>query len=104
MSQDQTAQPPHGSAVATPATAPPKVDRLPPFRVLLHNDDVHTVPHVIESIVRTTPLDAVRAARVTLEAHVRGVSLVLVTHRELAELYQERLASRGLTVTLEAAS
>lgn len=46
-----------GTVVAEvkPATKPAPtrgpVDQLPPFRVLLHNDDVNTIDHVVDSIV-----------------------------------------------------
>ena len=43
----------------------------------------------------------VEAAQRALEAHETGVSLLLVTHQERAELYQEQFASCGLTVTIE---
>lgn len=75
--------------------------QLPPYRVLLHNDDVNSFDHVIRSIQRLTPLKLEEAVERTLEAHERGVSLLLVTHRERAELYVEQFASVGLTVTCE---
>ncbi|MGD9689444.1 MAG: ATP-dependent Clp protease adaptor ClpS [Phycisphaerales bacterium] len=84
-----------------PSPQPPATDRLPPFRVLLHNDDVHDTVYVVETLVRVTPLEARSAYKVMMEAHIRGVSLVMTTHRERAELYAERLVSRGLTATVE---
>ena len=81
--------------------APPAVDRLPPFRVLLHNDDVNDRLHVGDSLVELTPLNRPRATQVMLEAHTRGLALVLTTHKERAELYREQLASKSLTVTIE---
>ncbi|MCP4592667.1 MAG: ATP-dependent Clp protease adaptor ClpS [bacterium] len=94
-----------GTAVATPKrkAAPdrPKPRQLPPFKVLLHNDDVSTVDHVVRSIVKLTPLQIQQAVEKTLEAHKTGVSLLLVTHQERAELYQEQFTSLSLTVTIE---
>lgn len=90
------------SATATKTrVAPPKVDRLPPFRVLLHNDDVNDVVHVVRSITELTPLSREEAVSRTREANDRGVSLLLVTHRERAELYREQFQTKGLTVTFE---
>lgn len=74
---------------------------LPPYRVLLHNDDVNTFEHVILCILKLTPLKEVEAIERALEAHNRGVSLLLVTHRERAELYVEQFASFKITVTSE---
>lgn len=89
----------------TPKTtaAPPRVDRLPPYRVLLHNDDVNSFEHVISSITEITHHGRATAFRLTLEAHLRGVSLIAVTHRERAELYQDQFRSKSLTVTIEPA-
>lgn len=71
------------------------------YRVLLHNDDINTFDHVIESILLLTPLTPEEAVERTLEAHESGVSLLLVTHQERAELYVEQFASRRITATCE---
>ena len=78
-----------------------KPKQLPPYRVLLHNDDVNDFGHVIKSIVRLTTLNQEDAITRTLEAHERGLALLLVTHRERAELYVDQFASLSLTVTIE---
>jgi ATP-dependent Clp protease adaptor protein ClpS len=74
---------------------------LPPYRVILHNDDVNTFEHVIRTILKLTPLKEPEAVARTVEAHEAGSSVLLVTHKERAELYVEQFASRGLTVTCE---
>lgn len=79
-----------------------RAEQLPPYRVILHNDDVNTFEHVIISIVKLTPLELEEAVERTLEAHETGCSLLLVTHRERAELYVEQFKSVSLTVTCEA--
>jgi len=83
--------------------APPKLDRLPPFRVLLHNDDVNDMLYVVEALCDITPLMPQRAAAVMMEAHRTGLALVLTTHRERAELYVEQFKSKRLRVTIEPA-
>ncbi|MFA6044152.1 MAG: ATP-dependent Clp protease adaptor ClpS [Phycisphaerales bacterium] len=95
-----TATPPK----AHPAPAPPKADQLPPYRVLLHNDDVNDEQYVIETILELTPLKKERAIHATLEADSEGVALLLITHKEKAELYQEQFQSKKLTVTIEPAA
>ena len=80
-----------------------KVNELPPYSVLLHNDDAVDFVHVIETLVDLTPLSVERATNVTMEAHKSGVSLVLVTHKERAELYADQFASKSLKVTIEPA-
>jgi ATP-dependent Clp protease adaptor protein ClpS len=85
--------------------APPKrlPRKLPPFKVLLHNDDVNTFEHVIRSIVQLTTLTTKEALLRALEAHEAGVTLLLVTHQERAELYVEQFMSLSLSVTIEPA-
>lgn len=94
-----------GSAQTATATreAPvrPRLDKLPPWRVLLHNDDVNDMVHVVASIMEITHLEKQRAMLVMLEAHTEGVALLTVAHQELAELYKDQLTSKGLSVTIE---
>jgi ATP-dependent Clp protease adaptor protein ClpS len=82
-------------------TKPPQM--LPPWKVLLHNDDKNAVDFVILSIVELTPLNEQDAKLRTLEAHNTGVALLLTTHKERAELYKDQFQSKGLTVTIEPA-
>lgn len=86
-----------------PTPARPPIEHLPPFRVLLHNDDVNEIGYVVDSVLELTPLNKQQAVVATLEAHQSGVALLLVTHQERAELYREQLLSRSLTVTIEPA-
>ncbi len=73
----------------------------PPYRVILHNDDVNDMDHVITTIIKLTPLSTEEALRKTLEAHTSGCAVLLVCHKERAELYQEQFHSCSLTVTIE---
>jgi ATP-dependent Clp protease adaptor protein ClpS len=78
---------------------------LPPWRVLLHNDDVNDMAHVVRALRRSvTSLTLGRATEIMLEAHLHGVAQVIVCPREHAELYRERLEQHGLTSTIEPAS
>ena len=89
------------SETATLPVTKEKTRRLPPFKVILHNDDVNSMDHVVVSIVRLTPLKLEQAVRKTLEAHETGHAVLLVTTKERAELYVEQFASLSLTVTCE---
>ena len=76
---------------------------LPPYRLVLHNDDVNTMDHVAESLVLCVPEVSAEAAwSIMLEAHDRGRAVVLVCPLERAELYAVRLGGRGLVATVEA--
>ncbi len=78
-----------------------KPKQLPPYKVLLHNDPVNTFDHVIKSIVQLTPLNVEDAIERTVEAHESGLSLLLVTHKERAELYAEQFTSLKLSISIE---
>lgn len=81
--------------------SPPVVRRLPPWRVLLHNDDVNDMLYVADTIVELTPLKRDDAIQRMLEAHKTGIALLLTTHREHAELLGEQFMSKKLKVTVE---
>jgi ATP-dependent Clp protease adaptor protein ClpS len=102
----QTANSPPKPPTATQPPAPtrrttrPKPGKLPPWKVVLHNDQIKGMQDVVITIKRLTPLSDQAAVRRMLEAHARGRALLLTTHRERAELYKYQFASRGLTVTI----
>lgn len=91
--------------MSTSTFATPQVEQrtrtLPPYRVILHNDDVNTIEHVILRIIELTILNEQDAVEVALEAHKSGSATILVTHRERAELYCEQFATYNITVTSE---
>jgi ATP-dependent Clp protease adaptor protein ClpS len=98
-----------GTATAKPKRAPKKAPQkkppgmLPPYKVLLHNDDKNDIRFVVRTIVELTPLNEQEAKQRTEEANDTGLSLLLTTHKERAELYQDQFTSKGLTVTIEPA-
>ena len=85
----------------TPKKKPPQP--LPPWKVLLHNDDKNDFEYVIGTITQLTSLNEQDAEIRAVEAHKTGVALLLATHKERAELYQEQFTSKGLVVTIEPA-
>ena len=96
----------------TRTESPPEVDIdtkrkegiLPPWSVILHNDDHNEMLYVVRSLVKSVPnLGATRATQIMLEAHSQGKALVTTCPLELAELYRDRLESFGLTATIEKA-
>ena len=76
---------------------------IPPYRVILHNDDHNTMEHVVESLVQCVPSLTVEAAAIMFEAHNEGQATVIECPKEAAEHYREALESRGLTATIEPA-
>lgn len=78
---------------------------LPPHAVILHNDDVNSMAHVVESLLRCVPpLSPDSAASVMLQAHEHGQAIVIACPKETAEQYRDCLESCGLTATIEEAS
>jgi ATP-dependent Clp protease adapter protein ClpS len=55
----------------------------------------------VDSVVELTPLSQQEATLAAMEADKTGLSLLMTTHKERAELYQEQLTSKSLTVTIE---
>jgi ATP-dependent Clp protease adaptor protein ClpS len=84
-----------------PRKQPPKL--LPPWKVLLHNDDKNDMFFVVVTIIELTSLKEEEAILRMKEAHETGVALLLTTHKERAELYKDQFESKGLTVTIEPA-
>ena len=94
-----------GMAVDTETIERTVTRLLPPYRVLLHNDDYNEMGHVVRALVESVPRLSLREAmRIMLQAHLRGVAQVIICPKEQAEFYCERLASFGLTATMEPAT
>jgi ATP-dependent Clp protease adaptor protein ClpS len=93
--------------VTEPAVVPDECTRsldqvLPPYRVVLHNDDVNEMGHVVRALLVSVPeLNSERATEIMLEAHEHGQAEVIRCPLERAELYRDRLESHGLTATIE---
>lgn len=88
-----------------PGIDPDTVRRLlPPYAVILHNDDVNEMMYVVRSIVACVPeIDWEQAVAIMVEAHENGRAHVITCPLERAEHYRDRLESRGLTATIEKA-
>ncbi len=74
---------------------------LPAYKVILCNNAAQALMFVVQTVMELTRLCREEATHKMWEAHHTGTSLLLVTHKERAELYVEQFAGRGLTVTIE---
>jgi ATP-dependent Clp protease adaptor protein ClpS len=73
-----------------------------PWNVILHNDWENSMPRVVIVLKKVIPgMTLKKATAIMYEAHRAGQALVKSCHKELAELYQERLQGEGLTVSIE---
>lgn len=76
----------------------------PPWNVILHNDWDNSMPRVIFILKKVIPgMTIKKAAKIMYEAHSKGQAVVKSCHKELAELYEERLHKAGLNVSIEPA-
>lgn len=89
---------------SVPATEPVQrslEELLPPHTVVLHNDDVNTMDHVVRALLVSVPeLELERAVEIMLAAHEQGQADVIACPLERAELYRQRLEEQGLTATI----
>jgi ATP-dependent Clp protease adaptor protein ClpS len=75
---------------------------LEPYNVILYNDDVNSMDHVVRSLLRSVPaMNTQKAMEIMMEAHTTGKAVVITCPLELAELVRNRLESCGLTATIE---
>lgn len=78
-----------------------KPRQMPRYKVVLLDDEVNQFGVVVEQVHRLTPLNHEEAMERTTEAHETGRSLLLVTHKERAELYQEQFRSMVPPIGIE---
>lgn len=79
-----------------------RVQLLPLYKVILHNDDYNEMTYVIFALYHAVNnLTLSKAEQIMLTAHLTGQAVVTVCPKELAEHYQERLIGYRLTATIE---
>lgn len=91
-----------------PATTPKTKRRkatLPPWNVILHNDDNIDFNHVVLNIQEIIGLTEEQSSTLAREAHESGLALIMTTHFEKAELVKEKFSSclPPIPVTIEPA-
>ena len=74
---------------------------IPRYKVLLHNDDVNSMEHVVKALRQVFRFEVEECVRIMLEAHDRGVALCAVEPLEQAELHRDQLVSFSLVATIE---
>eukprot|EP01036_Dinobryon_divergens_P022584 gene22584-30849_t len=70
------------------------------WRLILHDDTVHTIQQVCDIVSLCCPLcTGPRAYEVTLEVHMNGAATVAVANKKIIEEYSKSLQAAGLTVS-----
>jgi ATP-dependent Clp protease adaptor protein ClpS len=67
--------------------------RVPPYHVILENDDYHTFEFVVGVLRKVLGCPLERATQLTLEAHTSGRSIIWTGTKEVAELKVEQVRS-----------
>jgi ATP-dependent Clp protease adaptor protein ClpS len=74
---------------------------IPLYKVLLYNDDVNTMEHVVKALIQVFKFDQQMCEGIMREAHNNGVALCTVEPLEQAELHRDQLISLSLVATVE---
>ena len=79
---------------ATPeADTANQIQLMPPYKLLLFNDDFHSMDFVVEALSKVMRWDIPKAMGVMLLAHHQGQAVLMVGPLEIVELKMEQLVS-----------
>lgn len=67
--------------------------RIPPYNVILENDDHHSAEFVVEVLSKALGYSAERAFQLMLQAHTTGRAIVWTGTKEVAELKAEQIVT-----------
>ncbi len=70
-----------------------KVRRLPPYHVIIENDDHHTCEFVVDVLCKALGYTEQRAFLLMYEAHTKDRAIVWTGSKEVAELKAEQILS-----------
>lgn len=68
-----------------------KVRRVPPYNVILLNDDHHSMEFVVETLCRVLGCPVERAVQFMMEAHNSGRAIIWTGSLEVAELKVDQI-------------
>jgi ATP-dependent Clp protease adaptor protein ClpS len=83
------------TSVETEVETEQRTRRLPPYNVVILNDEDHTFAYVIELLVKLFRHPLKKAEELTLRIHTTGRAIVYTTHKELAELKRDQVIAYG---------
>jgi ATP-dependent Clp protease adaptor protein ClpS len=82
--------------VPTPTLEPEVVTRqrlLPPYNVILENDDHHSMDFVVEVLRKVFGFDLPKSIQLMMTAHETGHAIVWTGSKEVAELKAEQMST-----------
>jgi ATP-dependent Clp protease adaptor protein ClpS len=77
-----------------------KTRQLPPYNVVLFNDEEHTYEYVIQMLRAVFGHSEERGYQLAKEVDESGRAILMTTHRELAELKREQVIAYGTDVRI----
>lgn len=84
---------PGGPAVLPGTEEETQTRRVPPYNVILENDDYHSMEFVINVLGKALGYSAERAYQLMMEAHNSGRAVVWTGPKEVAELKADQIRS-----------
>lgn len=96
-SDTSVAEPVVSTQTAPKADARPdtRSKALPPYHVIILNDEEHTFDYVIELLTKLFRHPVKAAIDLTWRIHLSGRAVVYTTHKEKAELKRDQVLSYG---------
>lgn len=74
----------------------------PPYRVMLHNDNYNKREYVVQVLMKVIPgMSVDNAVNIMQEAHINGLSVVIVCAQADAEEHCTQLRGNGLLSSIE---
>ena len=67
--------------------------RVPPYHVILLNDDHHSMEFVVEVLSKALGYNAARSLELMMKAHTDGRAVVYTGSREVAELKADQIST-----------
>jgi len=71
------------------------------YHLILHNDEVNTFDHVIDTLIEVCNHDVIQAEQCAHITHYKGKCDVKTGEFELLSFMKGKLASKGLSVTID---
>lgn len=89
------AEAPAKAIAARPKPAGRKPKPLPPYAVVVLNDDAHTFEYVIETFMKVFGYERTKAFQLAREIHQSGRGIVWSGAKEVAELKRDQIRGIG---------
>src|SRR6478672_2332319 len=88
---NNAALPPVTTAPATETGEDTQTRRVPPYNVILLNDDHHSMEFVVEVLCKSLGVSVEKAFQYMIHAHTAGEAVVWTAPKEVAELKAEQI-------------